>query len=425
MSLRNVSRRRLLRTGGVALALPTLDLFSPRAAPAAEAAAPRRMIFVCCSLGLHGPHLFPKKAGLDHEETAYLKPLQPYRGQYTLFGGLSHPDQAGADGHSSEVSWLTGAHRPGLAGFRNSISVDQLAAEKIGFATRFPTLALATSYASGQSHTRSGAMVPAMWKPGEAFAKLFLAGKPEDQAKELRRLREGRSILDAVGGQAKQTAKLASAADREKLDEYFQSLRELETRLAAAEGWSKRPKPKLDVPPPQDVATEADMVGRMRLMFELIPLALRTDSTRIVTLSVQGRNDVPPVPGVSIDHHNLSHHGQDPAKLAQLRLIEEAELKAFAGLLAGLAAQKEAGGTVLDRTATLFGSNLGNANAHDVKNLPILVAGGGFKHRGYVPGDAERNAPLGRLFVSMLQRFGLGIDEFAGVRGPLPGFNLA
>jgi hypothetical protein len=299
--------------------------------------------------------------------------------------------------------------------------VDQLAAEKIGFATRFPSLALGTSWTNSQSYSRSGAMVPAIPKASEAFAKLFLAGSAEDRNKEFRKLREGRSILDAVNGQAKQTAKIASVADREKLDEYFQSVRELEMRLAAAEEWSKKPKPKVDAKPPQEVANEADTIARMRVVFDLVPLALRTDSTRIVTLSIHGRSDVPPIPGVSIDHHNLSHHGQDAAKIAQLRLIEEAEMKAFADLLAGLDAQKEAGGTVLDRTTVLFGSNLGNANSHDWKNLPILLAGGGFKHRGHAPGDAERNTPLARLYVSMLQRFGVDVDEFAGFKGALPG----
>ena len=319
-----LSRRSFLRGSGIAMARPFLDAMWPARACAAAAGAPKRMVCVCASLGIHAPFLFPKEAGRGYALTPYLEKLKEYRDDFTLFSGLSHPDQSGADGHSSEQTWLTAAKNPGLGGFRNSISVDQLVAEKIGVETRFPSLVLGTAGTS-QSYTRSGVMIPAETSPSRLFAKLFLEGKPDEVAAQMRKIREGRSIMDTVGGEAKRLEGRMGAGDRERLGEYFQSVREMEQRLAKMEEWSHQPKPKVDAPPPQDIADDKDLIGRMQLLFDLVPLALQTDSTRLITILVQGRNDVPPVPGVSIDHHNLSHHGQDEAKIKQLKLIEEAE----------------------------------------------------------------------------------------------------
>src|SRR5687768_1403843 len=176
-----LSRRAFLRGAGVSLALPFLDAMWPaRLLAAAQAAqTPKRMVAVCTSLGIYGPALFPKETGRDYTSTPYLDLIKEHRNDFTLFSGLSHPDQSGADGHSSEMTWLTSARNPGLGGFRNTISLDQLVAEKIGFQTRIPSLALGTSGAS-QSYTRSGVMIPGDSKPSRVFAKLFLDGSPAE-----------------------------------------------------------------------------------------------------------------------------------------------------------------------------------------------------------------------------------------------------
>jgi hypothetical protein len=408
---RPFDRRTLLRGAGVALALPWLDAFVPRCARGAQAAPPRRMVCICTSLGLHGPFFFPQRPGADYEPTPYLELLRDHRADFTVISGLSHPDQSGADGHTSGMTWLTSARHPGLGGFRNTISVDQLAAERIGFETRFPSLQLGTSGGS-QSCTRSGVLLPADSRPSQVFARLFLAGTPQELAAQVQKLREGRSILDAVRAQAKRYAARVGKADQARLDDYFNSIREMEVRLQKAEEWVQRPKPQVDAQPPQDIANESDLIGRTRLLFDLIPLALETDSTRLVTVLIDGRNDVPPVRGVSIDHHNLSHHGQDEGKIAQLRLIEEEKLRALADLLTGLKSRTEAGGTLLDNTMLLFGSNLGNANAHDTRNLPLLLAGGGFRHGRHLAVDPQDNVPLCNLFVQMLRQMGQEVDSF-------------
>ena len=411
MATQALHRRRFLQGLGVAVTLPILEATSPRIAFGAEPAAPCRLVAICTSLGLHSPAFFPTEAGKKYAATDYLKTIDKFRNDYTVFSGLSHPDQSGANGHSSETTWLTSARNPGLGGFRNTISVDQVIAEKIGFQTRFPSLALGTAGAS-QSYTRSGVMIPAESSPSRLFAKLFLNGSPKEIAEQMRNVRDGRSILDTVSAEAKRLGRRSSAGDREKLGEYFQSVRETEQRLVLAEEWAKQPKPTVDADQPEDNRNESDLIGRTRLMMGMIPLALQTDSTRAITLLIQGRNDVPPVPGVSIDHHNLSHHGKDEEKIAQLRRIETAQMLAFAELLAAMKSKKEGGASLLDSTMTVFGSNLGNANSHDTRNLPILLAGGKFRHGQHVRRNAEDNTPLSNLFVTLLQHVGVETDSF-------------
>ncbi len=404
-------RRRFLQAAGVGLALPLLDCFLPRRLSAAQEAPPKRLVTICTSLGIHAPFFFPTKAGKEYEETTYLSVLKEHREHFTVLSGLSHPDQSGSNGHASEMTWLTGAKHPGLGGFRNTISLDQLAAEKIGFETRFPSLQLGTSGTS-QSYTRSGVNIPANTKPSQIFAKLFLEGSKEQIAAEVQKLREGQSIMDAVRDEAKRFGQRVGPGDRQRLEEYFSSIREMEQRLVAAEEWVNKPKPEVEAKPPTDVADEKDLIGRMRLLFELIPLIVQNDSTRIITVLVQGRNDVPPVKGVSIDHHNLSHHGQDEQKIAQLKLIEEAEMQAVADLLAAMRRKEEAGKSLLDQTMLLFGTNLGNANSHDTRNLPLILAGGGFQHGQFLAGNEKNNTPLCNLYVQLLQRMGLPIESF-------------
>lgn len=406
-----LSRRSFLRGVGVSLALPMLDAMWPRHLRGAETASPKRLVAICTSLGIYGPALFPKTAGRDFELSPYLEIIREHRNDVTVFSGLSHPEQSGADGHSSEMTWLTAARHPGLGGFRNSISLDQFVAEKIGFETRFPSLTLGTNNVS-QSYTRSGVMIPAETKPSQVFARLFVDGTPDEVRRQMRKLREGRSIMDSVGEEAKRFGARVGAADRDKLDEYFTSVREMEVRLAKAEDWVQKPKPKIEAKAPTDNENQADIVGRLQLLCELVPLSLQTDSTRLITILVQGRGDVPPVPGVSIDHHNLSHHGQDPEKIRQLELVETAEMAAFGKLLASLKQKTEGGAPLLDHTSVLLGSNLGNANSHDWTNLPIVLAGGGFRHGQHLAFDAKTNVPLCNLYVQMLRQMGHDVSAF-------------
>jgi len=413
----NMNRRTFLRAAGVSLALPWLESTAVASAP-----PPRRMVCICTPLSLHPSYFFPEKSGKDYSNSPYLEILKDFRDDFTVVSGLSHPDVGHS--HDSIFSFLTAAPHPELrVGFRNTISLDQFAAERIGTQTRFPSLSLAGEGFS-LSWTRSGALVPSDWSPSRLFARLFIDGRPDEVAAQARRLRDGRSILDSVGEQAQKLQSDLGAADRDKLDEYFTSVRDLESRLAKAEEWAKKPKPKVDAKQPQDIPNPGDLIGRTRLLFDLTHLALQTDSTRLITILLGGASLVPPIPGVTMAHHDLSHHGQDPAKISQLKTVETEKLKVLRDLLSKLKQSKEEGSTILDRTTVFFSSNLGNASTHSCQNLPVLIAGGGFKHGSHLAFDAKKGPPLSNLYVSMLQRLGIEADKFGSSTGTLTGLEI-
>jgi hypothetical protein len=419
-----ISRRKLLRASGVALTLPLLEAMTPRRARAAEIIeSPRRMILINTSLGLHTPNLFPARAGRDYELSPYLEPLRDFRDDFTVFSGLSHPEVDG--GHPAELCYLTAAPHPRADNFKNSISLDQFAIEQLVPDTRFPALVLSSSSSRGLSFTRSGVPIPAEDRPSRVFKSMFVAGSPAEVAAQVQRLQQGQSIMDTVLGQAKSFQQRLGKQDAQKLDEYFSSVREVEQRLVKAQDWARRPKPTVEAKPPVDIASAVEVPARVRLMIDLMQLALETDSTRFITFALNGLNAVPVIPGVTQDWHNLSHHGQDPAKLAELRVIELEQMQLFAELLTRLKDAREAGDTILARTIVLFGSNLGNASSHDNKNLPILVAGGGFRHGQHLAFDPQKNPPLSNLFVQFLQRLGADVSAFGSSSGTVPGFEQA
>ena len=417
------TRRRFLRAAGVTLGLPFLECFAPRGRAATGAKTIRRMVCVCTPLGLHTPFLNPEKTGRDYALTPYLEPLAEFKNDFSVISGLSHPDVGSS--HDSIFSFLTAAPHPEIrGGFRNSISLDQFAAEKIGDQTRVSSLSLSAE-GFGLSWTRSGALVPPDLWPANVFARLFLEGRPDEVAAQTRRLSNGRSILDTVREQAKRMSPMLGARDREKMDEYFTSVRELEQRMVTSQQWAVKPKPHVDAKPPQNNTNSADLIGKTRLMFDLTHLALQTDSTRLVNMLLLGTSSVPPVPGVTMGHHDLSHHGQDPNKIAQLKLVEMGQMKLVQELLAKLKQTQEQGESLLDRTMVMFSSNLGNAANHSTKNLPVLFAGGGFKHGQHLAFDSKAGPPLSNLFVTMLQRLGIEANQFGSSTGTLTGLDVA
>jgi len=413
-----LSRRTLLRGAGVALALPFLDA----TARAFSGAPKRRMVAVNLGLGLHAPHFFPDAAGREYAPSLYLQVLQDFRNDLTVLSGVSHPAVDG--GHLSEKSFLTAAPHPGGAGFKNTISLDQFAAMKLGLETRIGYLSLSTG-GRGLSWSRSGALIPSETRPSKVFAQLFLEGKPEEKRQQLERLKDGESVLDAVRDQVGALKKRLGAADGGRLDDYTDAVRETEGRLLKAEGWEDKPKPAVEAKPPRDNNDSKDVTGRARLMYDIMFLALKTDSTRFLTFFENGANAVPPIAGVTQDYHNLSHHGLDPAKIKELGVVETDQVKAFAEFLAKLKGAKEGDASLLDLTMVLFGSNLGNASSHDSRNMPILLAGGGFRHGQHLAFDRERNYPLANLFVSMLRRLGIEADSFGSGTAPMKGLELA
>lgn len=406
-----MSRRTFLRGAGASLALPLLEAMRPTFLRAAEAAEPpRRFAAICSTLGFHTPFLHPREVGADYQPTPYLQPLLPFRDEFTVFSGLAHLEQNGANGHASELTWLTSAKHPGWAGFRNTVSIDQFIAEKIGPQTRFPSLVLSTGDDS-LSWSSNGVNLPAESSPSRVFRQLFVEGTPAEVEAQIRALRRGRSILDTVSAPAKQLHRDLGHADQQKLDEYLTAIRDLEGRLLQNEAWATRPKPKVDAPIPTDIQSRTDTIGRLKLMLDLVVLAFQSDSTRVLTLRLSGLNAVPEIPGVTQDWHNLSHHGQDPAKIQELKIIELAEFTAFAQFLGQLKSRTENGVPLLHHAAVLFGSNLGNASAHDASNLPLVLAGGGFRHGRHVAVDPKKQV-LSNLFVTLARTMGVPADRF-------------
>jgi hypothetical protein len=416
----SLTRRALLQNSGVALALPWLESLLPRSIRAAsETEPPRRMVFICTTLGLHPPALWPTTAGPNYESTEYLELLDTHRDDFTLFSGLAHESQSGRNPHNCEITWLTGAPGPGLDGFRNKQSVDQFAAGKIGNATRFPSIALGSNSRQSQSYTEGGVMIPSETSPARLFAKMFLQGNPREIARQKHRLSEGASILDQLLSQNKSLRRSTSSAENAQLDEYFESIRDAEKDLAESQAWLDKEKPTVTEAQPTDIAGPADLVGRTRLLMNLVPLILQSDSSRVITVMIQDHRVVPEVKGVSGEHHNLSHHGQEAEKIAQLKRIESELIASFDTLLTRTKNKTENGQRLLDHTSILFGSNLGNANAHDPTNLPTILAGGGFNHGSYIDLAKENPAPLSNLFLAMLQQSGIETDRFANSKGKL------
>jgi hypothetical protein len=430
---RAISRRRFLQGTGIALALPFLDsMLGPfaraaeSASPLAPGATPRRMFGICNNLGLLPEHFFPSGSGRDYQPSRYLQLLQEYRNDFTVFSGVSHPNVDG--GHPSDISFLTAAPHPGSSSFRNTISLDQYIAERIGTFTRFPSLTLAVNGNRSLSWTGSGVAIPPEQSAAGVFRQLFLQGTPEQIEAQIRQLDTGRSILDAVADQAKDLQRNVGAGDRSRLDQYFTSVRDLESRLQASRGWEHKPKPVVKVNEPVDPTSPAQYMAKVKLMYDLARLAFETDSTRAITLMLNSvGTPVLQIEGATItdSYHNLSHHGKAEDKLGQLQVVDEWHMKLLAGLFRDLKSVREGDQTLLERTMILYGSNLGDANAHSTTNMPTLFAGGGFRHGQHLAFDTKQNYPLPNLFVSMLQRLAIEESRFASGNGTMRGLDMA
>ena len=414
MTREPLSRRAFLRGTGIALTLPFLDAMLPAFGAAANASTtPRRMVCIETNMGILPQFFFPEQPGRDYVSSPYLDRLAAHRKQLTVLSGVSHPGVTGA--HAAERCFLTGTPHPERGGFRNWISLDQFAAEQVGNRTRHPSLVLAmSSEGATLSYTRSGAPIPAEKSPKKLFQKLFVQGNSKEVAANVEALQQGRSLLDFVGDQSKRLNRSLSKADQTRMDQYYTSVRDLEQRLHSSEEWECKPKPVVTVQAPEDIDDAKEFVAKTRLMFDVMKLALETDSTRLLSLFID-----------TTVIHNITHHGNRPEALSELRGHEEKQFDALNGFLNALAATKEQGEPLLERTMVLYGTPMGSANSHSNVNLPVLLAGGGFKHGQHLSFNKENNYPLANLYISMLQRLGLETDQFSTGKGTLRGLEMA
>lgn len=419
--MEKLTRRTFIRAGAVSLGLPMLDAMLPEKSNAGmktDGGIPSRMVLIHRPLGTYHPFLVPEKSGPDYAPTRYLKPLQAHRKNLTLISGISHKGYPNS--HHTESAMFTGVSPEGLAradDIHNTISMDQLTSEKIGHLTRVPSLTLNTANCASLSWNRKGVPVP--WERSKAnlFKKLFIDGTPDEIAREIKRLEHGRSILDGMRNQLKSLGASLGSADRERLELLASSIREAEKMLLQDEAWVSKPKPRVEATVRQFEQSQ-HWIESQQQWYGLIYLALQTDSTRVVVLGLgeQGQQNIP---DLSIGHHDASHHGKDPAKIEQFARYEEKEYQTFAGFLDKLSATTEAGKPLLDSTQVLMASSLGDASAHSSDNLPVFLAGGGFKHKGHLAFDQKNNYQLSNLYVRMLQKMGIETQKFGASTGIL------
>jgi len=409
-----LDRRTMLRASGVAIALPFMEVMTPASAIESQQVAGQhpRMVLIGQPLGMYGPNFFPEQAGRDYAPSRYLKVLEAYRDQFTVFSGMSHRYAAG---HFAEVGLFTGVAPEFIRekDIKNGISLDQQVANKLGNQTRFASLILGGGNAAWNAR---GVRIPSESRAVQVFRKLFIAGTPEEEARELRRVQDGQRILDDVGSQIKALNRQVSNSDRRRLDLFLSSLREAEQTLKQDEHWSTTPKPKVEFAAPTNEYAGAQLVERSRQWYNIVHLALLTDATRVVSLWLSTQ-DRPEIAGVNLGHHDASHHGQDPAKLEQLALIEEAEIKVLGEFIEKMKQSNDGQQSLLDSTAILYASNLGNSSSHDNTNLPILLAGGSFRHQGHIAFDTKENTLLSNLYVRMLHHMRIEADSFGASNG--------
>ena len=408
-----LSRRAFLRGAGVTLALPFLEAMQPVFGAQAAAAIPRRMVCIQTNMGIIPQFFFPETAGRDYAPSAYLERLKAHRDQITVFSGVSYPGVDG--GHTAQKCFLTGTPHPARGGFRNGISLDQFAAEEIGNKTRHPSLVLAvTNENATMSFTRNGSPIPSEQSPKKLFERLFIQGNNKEVAANVAALQRGRSLMDFVSDESKRFGRSLSKNDQNRLDQYYTAVRELEQRLHSAEEWEYKPKPAISAKAPDEITDAKEFVRRTEQTFDVMKLALETDSTRVISLFID-----------TTVIHNITHHGNRPEALGELRGHEERQFDALNGFLNALRNTKEQGDTLLDRTQILYGTCMGSANSHSNVNLPVPLAGGGFKHGQHLAFDKVNNHPLTNLHVSMLQRIGIQTGEFSTGRSTMRGLEMA
>lgn len=384
---------------------------------------PKRLVCVGNEFGMYPGAFWPETFGKDFEITPLLKPLAPHRDRFTLF---SHLDHGLKGGHFAVHTFLTGVKSADARNMpEGGISLDQRAAEAVGSETRFASLAIGSE--SGlhggcqMSWTRTGTRVPPMPGPRELYRALFLQDDVNAKKKAKDRIELQESILDAVQGDARRLKRRLNTTDRHKLEEYFASVRDVERKLALDRRWQNVPKPVA----PIDEPTNQGLTKDLPLIYDLIIMALQTDSTRVATLEVGGSFAARDL-GIRKGYHSLSHHGKAQENIEQLMQIELYQMEQFARFIGKLSGVSEpnSNGSLLDSTMALMGSGMGNANSHTNQDLPIMLAGGGFRHGGYrkYPAETRARIPLCNLFLSMLQQFGVETDSFGTSTGTLRGF---
>ena len=418
---KKIERRRFLHgLGGSMLALPLLEInaSSPSLTP------PKRITATGIFYGFVPENFHPVETGSYFTTPELLKPLDSHRQDYTVFSGLDHNLSGG---HNATKFFLSGIPTNQSKGFDEAtISMDQKAADFVGKQTRYSALTLDTD--RGNEHslawTRNGNTIQPIRSLEKLYRLLFRKENSSDRNQTARTLADKKSILDLAKLQADDFRKSLGTEDTQKLDQYFTSVREFEKRIDQSSLWLDQEKPDTDYTLPTG-ADSLTLHDRTPLFYDLITLALQTDSTRVISLAFTNLGkENGGIPGVTQGYHTLSHHGQVPDAIDELSLIETFHVSQFSRFLGKLKDIKEPNGaTLLDNTMALLGSGMSNANSHSNRDLPILLAGGGFKHWQHMhfARSGKQSTPLCNLYLSMLQNFGMEVDQYNTSSGTLTG----
>jgi hypothetical protein len=398
-----IDRRTFLQGMGVALVLPWLE-----SSAMADAPPVKRLVCVGNHLGFYPGNFFPKAAGKDYVPTSTLKPLETHRDNLTVF---SHLDHGLNGGHKAVQGFLTSIKKEEAAGFpEKNISLDQAAAEHVGSSTRFPSINTGISRGTDMCWSRAGVHVPPINNPATLFRSLFVNSPQREREAERTRLKHRGSVLDALRDSANALNRTLNAADRNKLDQYLTSVRDVERRLQMSKEWLNRPKPK---PPIDEVLDEERQhIDEVALLYDLMALALQTDSTRVATLETGlGFRTAELDLG---SYHGLSHHGKAPGRIDQLKVVEAFLTTKLSNFISRL---KEA--QVFNNTLIVFGSGMSDGSSHSNRNLPVVLAGGGLKHQGHLvcPAEQPKRVPLSNLWLSVLHWFGSEAERFGRSNG--------
>lgn len=405
-NLNNLNRRQFLQGTGIALSLPALESFTLGSSK--QQKSPRRLLCVGNHLGFYPGNFFPKEAGKNYVPTSTLKPLETHRDDLTV---VSHLDHGLNGGHKAVQGFLTSIKKEEAAGFpEKNISLDQAAAEHVGSSTRFPSINTGIGNGTDMCWTRAGVHVPPVNNPAALFRGLFVNSPQSERKAEHARLKHRASMLDALRDSASALNQTLNAADRDKLDQYLTSVRDVERRLQMSKEWLDRPKPKSPIDDVLD--EERQQIDEVALFYDLMALALQTDSTRVATFETGlGFRTAELDLG---SYHGLSHHGKSPDRIGQLQVVEAFLTTKLSNFISKL---KEA--QIFDDTLIVFGSGMSDGSIHSNRNLPVLLAGGGLKHQGHVvcSADQRKRVPLSNLWLSILHWFGSEADRFGRSTG--------
>ena len=413
-----IDRRNFLRGAGLALAIPFFESTSTTAYGAIETVRNKRILAVGNHLGFYPGAFFPKEEGTDYVSSPTLKNIEGHRKNFTVFSHLDH-DVGG--GHGGVNSFLTGVKKQESKGFpEKNVSLDQIAAEHVGTAARFPSITAGIGEGTDMCWTRTGVRIPPVNSPARLFNALFTQSSQSERNLERKRLTHRGSVLDALMGSAKSLQGKNNGFDRDKLDQYLTSVREVELRLQMSKEWLDRPKPEPGISPISD--EERMDIEEMPLFFDLLTLALQTDSTRVATFEIPIGFTTTDLDGVSYGYHGLSHHSKGEDKLAELQVAEDYIFSQVNRLFTKLQEAK-----IFDDTLVIVGSGMSDGSRHSNKNLPVLMAGGGLNHKGHIisPEEHHKRIPLSNLWLSALQWFGVERDNFGKSTGTFSGLNFS